>query len=83
MRTLEDIPRSKARESKARENTRYFVPIGSIFSLISTIFIWVSKVIRDCLAFPLFPSMIGLENSHHFLNQSDSKLKPWRLGHFW
>ena len=40
------------------------------------IFNWVSQVIRDCIGFALLRSVIGLENSHHPLNQSDAKLKP-------
>ena len=36
----------------------------------------MSKVIRDCNGFALLRSVIGLENSHHPLNQSDAKLKP-------
>ena len=40
------------------------------------IFNWVSKVIRDCIGFALLCSVIGLENSRHLLNQSDTKLKP-------
>ena len=42
----------------------------------------MSKVIRDCIGFVLLRSVIGLENSRHFLNQSDAKLKPiatWSL----
>ena len=35
----------------------------------------VSKVIQDCIGFALLRSVIGLENSHHPLNQSDAKLK--------
>ena len=46
------------------------------------IFNWVSKVIRDCIDFALLRSVIGLEISCHFFNQSDAKLKPivpWSL----
>ena len=42
----------------------------------------MSKVIRDCIGFALLRSVIGLENSRHFLNQSDARLKPiatWSL----
>ena len=42
---------------------------------------WVSKVIRDCIGFALTCSVIGLENSHHLLNQSDANLNQSRLGH--
>ena len=38
----------------------------------------VSKEIRDCFVLALVRPMIGPENSHHSLNQSDAKLK--RLG---
>ena len=46
------------------------------------LFNWVSKVLRDCIGFALLCSVIGLEISRHFLNQSDAKLKPiapWSL----
>ena len=36
----------------------------------------MSKIIRDCIGFALLCSVIGLEISHHFFNQSDEKLKP-------
>ena len=42
----------------------------------------MSKVIRHCIGFALLRSVIGQENSSHFLNQSDAKLKPiaiWSL----
>ena len=39
------------------------------------IFKSMSKVVRDTLGFALLRSVIGSENSHHFLNQSDAKLK--------
>ena len=39
-------------------------------------FNWVSEVIRDWLVFTLLCYVIGLGNSRHFLNQSDSPLKP-------
>ena len=42
----------------------------------------MSKVNRDCIGFPLLRSVIGLENSRHFFNQSHAKLKPivpWSL----
>ena len=35
----------------------------------------MSKVVRDTLGFALLRSVIGSENSYHFLNQSDAKLK--------
>ena len=34
------------------------------------------KVTRDSSGIASIRSVIGQENSHHFLNQSDSKLKP-------
>ena len=40
----------------------------------SAIFNLVSKVIRDCFDFTYLCSVIGPENSHHPLNQSDAKL---------
>ena len=45
----------------------------------------MSKVVRDTLGFALLRSVIGSENSHHFLNQSDTKLKlngTWCLAFF-
>ena len=39
------------------------------------IFKSMSKVIQDTLGFTSLRSVIGSENSHHFLNQSDAKLK--------
>ena len=36
----------------------------------------MSKVIRDYFGFASFRPVIGPENSHHFINQSDSKLNP-------
>ena len=51
--------------------------ILSISSLhFRKIFNRVSEVIWDCCKFAFFRFMIGPENLHHFLNQSDSKLKP-------
>ena len=51
--------------------------ILSISSLhFRKIFNRVSEVILDCCKFAFFHFMIGPENLHHFLNQSDSKLKP-------
>ena len=35
----------------------------------------MSKVILDWIGFPLLRSVIGQENSRHFLNQSDAKTK--------
>ena len=50
--------------------------ILSISSLhFRKIFNRVSEVIWDCCKFAFFRFMIGPENLHHFLNQSDSKLK--------
>ena len=49
---------------------------------VRAIFNRVSKVIQDCIGFALLRSVIGLENSRHFLNQSGAKLKPiatWSL----
>ena len=40
------------------------------------IFDKVFKVIRDCLGFDLLRSVIGPENLHCFLNQSDEKQEP-------
>ena len=40
------------------------------------IFSKTSKVIQECIAFALLRFLIGPLNSHHFLNQSDAKLKP-------
>ena len=40
------------------------------------VFIWVSKVTRNCFGFPLLRSVIGLKNSRHLLNQSNTKPKP-------
>ena len=46
-------------------------------NLNRAIFNWVSKVIRNCFGFALIPPVrIDLQNLHHFLNQSDAKLKP-------
>ena len=46
-------------------------------NLNRAIFNWVSKVIQNCFGFALIPSVrIDLQNLHHFLNQSDAKLKP-------
>ena len=38
----------------------------------------MSKVL--CIGFALFRSVIGLENSRHFLNQSDSNYNQYKLG---
>ena len=38
-------------------------------------------MIPGCFGFALFLSVIGPENSRHFLNQSDAKLKQSRLGY--
>ena len=40
------------------------------------IFYWTSKVIQNCPSFASLRYVIGPESSGHFLNQSDSKLKP-------
>ena len=42
----------------------------------------IFKVILDCTGFALLCSVISQENSCHFLNKSDAKLKPivtWSL----
>ena len=42
----------------------------------------MSKVIKDCIGFALLRSVVALEISLHFFNQSDAKLKPiatWSL----
>ena len=41
----------------------------------------VSKVIRDYFGFASFRPVIDPENSHHFINQSDSKLNPIASGY--
>ena len=46
------------------------------FTLDRAIFNLVSAVIQDCFGFALRRYVIGSENSRHFLDQSDSKLKP-------
>ena len=46
------------------------------FTLDWAIFNLVSTVIQDCFGFALRRYVIGLKNSRHFLDQSDSKLKP-------
>ena len=43
---------------------------------LRTIFNWMSTVIRDFIGFALLRSVIGPENSLHYLNQSEQKLKP-------
>ena len=56
--------------------------IGDTCTIIRAIFNWALKVIWDCIGFALLHSVIGLENLHHPLNQSDAKLKPiaiWSL----
>ena len=45
------------------------VGVGAIFNS-------VSKIIRDCISFALLLFVIGLENSHHSISQSNAKLKP-------
>ena len=40
-------------------------------SINRPVFNLVLKIIRDCIR-----SVIGLENSHHSINQSDANLKP-------
>ena len=45
-------------------------------STVGAIVNWVMKVTLDCCGFALLRSVIGPENSRHFLNQSDTKLKP-------
>ena len=47
---------------------------GVIFNL-------VSKVNRYYFGFPFLHFVIGPQNSHHSLNQSDAKLKQSRLCH--
>ena len=42
-------------------------------------FSWVAKVIWDCDNFALFLTMVGRENSGHFLNQSNARLKRWNV----
>ena len=46
------------------------------FSTVRAIFNWVSKEFWDCFGIALLRSVIGPENSHRFLNQSDATLKP-------
>ena len=43
---------------------------------------WVSKVIRYCFGSALLRFVIGGENLNHFLNQSNTKLKPIALIQF-
>ena len=43
---------------------------------LRTIFNWMSTVIRNFIGFALLRSVIGPENSLHYLNQSEQKLKP-------
>ena len=45
-------------------------------STVGAIVKLVMKVSLDCCGFALLRSVIGPENSRHFLNQSDTKLKP-------
>ena len=45
-------------------------------STVGAIVKWLMKVTLDCYGFALIRSVIGPENSRHFLNQSDTKLKP-------
>ena len=51
---------------------------ADIRTSVTAIFNWVSEVICDCIGFSFLRSVIGPENSHDFLNQSDAKLKPIR-----
>ena len=39
-------------------------------------FNWTSQVIRDCVGLALLRSVIGPENSHHSINQSDANVNP-------
>lgn len=39
----------------------------------------MAQVIRDCISFALPWSVIGAENSHRSLNQSDAKLQPFTI----
>ena len=43
------------------------------------VFNWVSKRILDCFSFALFRSVIGLENSHLSLNQSNADISSWSV----
>ena len=43
--------------------------------LYKTIVHIMSKVIRDCCDFAFLRSVIGVENLHHSLDQSDARLK--------
>ena len=43
---------------------------------VGVIFNSVSKIIRDCISFALLLFVIGPENSHHSISQSNAKLKP-------
>ena len=43
-------------------------------STVGAIVKWVMKVSLDCCGFALLRSVIGPENSRHFLNQSDTKV---------
>ena len=41
------------------------------FTILRAIFKWVSKVIRNSFVFALLRFVVGPQNSHHSLNQSD------------
>ena len=43
------------------------------------VFTWVLKRILDCFSFALFRSVIGLENSHLSLNQSNADISSWSV----
>ena len=46
-------------------------------SQVWAVFSWLSKIIRVYFGFALLRSVIGWQNSRHFLNQWEAKRKPW------
>ena len=71
-------PRPKEPEVKISVYTVVILPVlvGQLIPIYIAILNGVSKVNRNCFGFAFFRLVIGPEDFHYFLNQSDSKLKP-------
>lgn len=51
---------------------------AAAISVVAKIFKRSTKVIQDCSGFALIRFVIGLENTHHFVSQSDLTLRSFR-----
>ena len=65
--------KTRALGSRMKHQGNWIISVRREFGAV---FNWVSKLIRNCFAFPLIRSVIGWKNSRRLLNQSDAKPNP-------